>query len=858
MNMKTDISYDYLESIRGNDEKLYEYINDKFIYPPYNRNGSYKTIEKCKALAKMFEIIGIKPSQDQFIFSASYYPFTMVQACAGSGKTTISQALLAADKLFNQRSAYKILSITFTDSAAKDMSRRHKLMLEKITKYFDGEVQVDDRLEACTFHVFAKRWLEEYNGMYPDLYMATNIKDSDRFPIMDYEDTISYMQNVVDGLSSEGRIVSKNTIYLASKLLSLYQWASESVDFGLRNAKSQQDYIDLKESLVSDEVIRESFVRYYKMKREKCVMDMSDLLTLFYKLIQKPEVIDRIRDVYDVILFDEYQDISRIMLKTLLAICKGDDKVKKTNKFIRLICIGDIDQWLYRFRGVSSESALNFKDIFGKDESIVLSISENRRSLAPIVEASANLISHNKERIIKPIVPVRGNSILEKDKGKLMQDCSYKAIEVRTECSKSQYISEIVAELKKKTPEELGKVEILYRNRASSILVAFELFDLGIPCIVDNGVKPYGDAYSKTLRDFLSLLATPKNYNLAIMVLPSVMPKMRGFNKNTIRNIVKKELREFESNPNQAQKAFWDYDFGDAGNSETIKNFLDDCYDINRAIVKKKPLNYYIGRVTDLLDPKALSYGRSDFPPESVLPEIIRRYHSDLIYSDWVTNLHNSINLYKEHSNDLVSVHLSTMHGVKGLERDVVYIIDLVDSIIPGPLNAELNYTIDDKIEIQADLEDARRLLYVGMTRAKNKLILYANRDEPSRLLFEIGDEYLPESMLEMRKELEDTKDRIEVTSDTYAEVDTDELLDKDNYFASLKVVRISVDNREYNGYKDGEFILSGDYEFKISIEEREREKEEKVLQYFGTLGLKEEEDTSDDTDLFAEEFGDE
>ena len=858
----TEIDYEYLKQIDGDYEALYKYIEDNFIQEKYKPRKT--TVEKqCKVMMQVCQQLGLKPSFDQFIFIMTDYRFVNNQAVAGAGKTTFCQLRAIKEKLINKRAGNEILSIAYNKEAEQDMLNRHRMLVNKLNTKYKGKLNMDTYIETYTFHSFAYNWIEEYKDAFPKI-MKLRMKD---WLILEQE-AMGIMKNAVelwldDNPQFADKIQGKVFLALVKDLMSLQQWQSETLDFELADAATNPFFKETLEKVKSVDSIKQIFNYYRKYKERRMVMDFGDVLNKFYELLKEPTVLNRIRRLYKYIIFDEFQDCSNSMLRTLHLMVNGDEKlgIPKAED-IKLTIIGDVDQCLYAFRGVSVDNSLKFKEMFGAEDTKIVSMSTNRRCLAPVVDLSAEIIEKNEKRISKPITPIRPTSLLEVDTGKPFEKCKYKAVEFRPYKLESDYTTQIIEDLRQMTSTELGQTAILYRNRSSSIMMAIELFKAGIPFVVNKGIAPFQDMYSASILQVLEMCANPTNYKFAERTLPKVLPKSRGVTSQWIRNVCIKEKDIYDKDKDADSKKFWDYEFGEAMTHRSFAQKLYDLEDLHMAIRRGDHMNRLVHIVCGLLDTNALKFSEN-MPAEHLWPVIVENFLVDKPYREFIRELYDKLEIYQEKSQDFNAVKLTTFHSTKGLEYNTVYLIDLEDSVFPGREVAEC----EGNAELEANAtESSRRLFYVAVTRAKNKMIGYVSADNPCRFMIDISHKYMtPElatviASINSSGPVEQKEEKVEIVKENLG-LDS-KTINNESYLATLDVVQLNYNGRTLEGYYDG-FIHIGDY-VKIQVEEEERKRKERkaqeLLQQFGMPAAESQTSyfagnntsaTDDDEDLF-------
>lgn len=838
----TEIDYEYLKQIEGDYDALYKYIADNFIQERYRPKKT--SVEKqCKVMMQVCNQLGLKPSFDQFIFIMTDYRFVNNQAVAGAGKTTFCQLRAIKEKLINKRAGNEILSIAYNKEAEQDMLNRHRVLVTKLNNKYKGKLNMDPYIETYTFHSFAYNWIEEYRDAYPNI-IKLRLKN---WLILEQE-ALKIMQSATemwldDNPVLASKIQGKAFFALVKDLAALKQWQEETLDFELSDAATNPIFKETLEKVKTVDAIKQIFNYYTKLKEKRMVIDFGDVLNKFYELLKQPEVLNRIRRLYKYIIFDEFQDCSNSMLRTLHLMVNGDEKlgIPKADD-IKLTIIGDVDQCLYAFRGVSVDNSLKFKEMFGADDTKIVSMSTNRRCLAPIVDLSAEIIERNVKRIKKPITPIRQNSILEVDEGKPFQKCRYKAVEFKPYKLESEYTEQIINDLRQMKSTELGDTAILYRNRSSSIMIAIELFKAGIPFVVNKGIAPYQDMYSASILQVLEMCANPTNYMFAERTLPKVLPKFKGVTSQFIRTVCQKEKERYDKDKDADSKRFWEYDFGMAQTNNNFSRKLNELQELNAAIRSGEPMYRLVNVVCSLLDTNALKFSEN-MPAEHLWPTIVENFMVDKPYREFIRELYDKLEIYKEKSQDFNAVKLTTFHSTKGLEYGTVYLIDLEDSIFPGREIEECEGNTE--LELNAT-ESSRRLFYVAITRAKNKMVGYVSSDNPCRFMVDVSNEYLTPELItainSVKSEniVESNEEKVEVIKENLG-IDSSKV-NNSAYLETLDVVQIEYNGRILEGYYDG-FIHVGDY-VKIQVEEEERKRKEQkaqeLLQQFGVTSAAE------------------
>lgn len=838
---KTEIDYDYLSTIEGDSDALYEYIEREFVQDIYKKKKGHPFKNKCKGMQQICKILGLEPSPDQFIFVMAEYKYINNQAVAGAGKTTFSQLRAIKEKFINGLQGSEILSIAYNRRAAEDMKIRHATLIGKLNEKYKGTgFNLDPYIETYTYHAFANFLVDEYKSEYASK-MGVMLKDRD-YLIMDSEVrnlmnqavTRFFKMNCTES-SMEEKFRKASNQYI-SDLVSMYAWRTETLNYDYDGADKANGYKNIIEVFGNNDNMDLIFQHYKNLKSERCVCDYSDLLDFSYILLCQKPVMDRIRKLFKYIIFDEFQDTSNNMFRSIALICKGDKSLGIPESDIKLTVIGDSDQMLYSFRGVDLSTSLNFKEVFGEDQSKILSMAINRRCLQPIVELSSSIIQNNKMRIIKPVLSNRPVSLEPDDLGKPFEECRSKAINSMTYKNESEYIDKIVSDLRNMSSLELGETAIIYRNRISSVMIARRLFIENIPFKVSRGISPYQDALSRAILDSLALLSNPTNSVVASNSLPRLLPKSKGITNLYIRDVCKRERLRFSADKDALLLNFWDYRFNIPENNVNFWNRLQKLRELSLRVKKGEYMTTLIPDLLEMIDMRSLQFSDS-MPPEYVVPDIISDFKVDESYRDFFSDLTRKLEDFKERSNSFHAVELTTFHSTKGLEFNNVYIIDLEDGQFPG---RELDECDGDSARIAEAIESCRRLLYVAVTRARNNLVLFISANNPCRFISEFPDKFVPD---EVKKILDDVS-----VKETVEKIDIIDKVEQFNnvpdelYLKNLNVISINCGDYEVKGYFDG-FIHAGDYDYDMN---KSNEYDKKVSKAEELL----------DSDVFSEIFG--
>lgn len=438
---------------------------------------------------------------------------------------------------------------------------------------------------------------------------------------------------------------------------------------------TNEDYIDA-DGHFEYKVVVDDFEAYKKKKR---LIDFDDMLVMANDLLEKDRhIISKFKDKYEYILLDEGQDTSSIQFMIL------DKLINKDNNFF---VVADDDQSIYRFRGACPERILNFEMHYKGAH--IYRLSENYRSTPSIITASNRLIRNNKLRYVKELNASKKGSA---------------PVNVKLFCKDLDEYRYIAKYLK----DASGTVAVLYRNNISQIPLAEYLERYMINFTSYDKKDRFFTHW--IIEDIFDIYNFSQNMNDASL-FRKIYYKIKGYlSKQDINEIytltdvdVLKTL--YRSEAIQSYKK--DYIL------ELMKDF--------KAVRKMKPSN-----IIDYIE-NDMNYrgylrtkGRDNSESFNKLLTMLYFLKQIALYTKNMDELKLRLNVLKNkiYSQNESNVILSTIHGAKGLEFDTVFLIDIVDDEIPGSNNAS-----------DAELEEERRIFYVGMTRAKENLNIFAFKE---------------------------------------------------------------------------------------------------------------------------------
>lgn len=716
----TDLDYDFLDKKDLTIEELLKYISDNFFdstkpTKPWNLNSIY---ELLKIICKIDKV---EPSYEQLIYILSNKDKLLAEACAGAGKTTMSKYKMMLELLCYGKKGKNILAIAYNKHAAEDIKAkfsrtvreynrivRDKGIAKLFNKKYGCDIIIDDNISCKTFHSFCKTWIDEY----------CRIIDKEQFRILEDSEEHSFMQRALNSFlkkhSNPDLYHNDGTI---NALIQFYNWIRETLNeenfdaWSLCPAKNEL-------GMFTNENIKDIIKRYKRVKFLGNFIDFQDMVSKFYDYLQNEEVRNRIRKLYQFILIDEYQDMTPSMLRLVKFIIEGNDTVEPAENN-KLVCIGDGDQSIYGFRGADSDNCIRFKSDY-KDGSIV-AMSINRRCDAVILSYAQRIIESNSMRIKKPIRGLHDGG----------------TVDIAYYLTDSDEVTQLIDDLRKIGTDKLKTTCVCYRNLLSSQLLAVRLLQEGIPFNPRSSVEPYSDILSRSIKDMLTLLEYPDNLIYAKKVIYKYVPKGAGVTKETINKVFDKhaeELKQSRRGNYIVPKKFWEHDYTQFFHINGFMQSINVLKNAHEALIHDVSMNVFMPQLINLLMNYFINSLRKTFMREKlsdVYVKFITTYFTrDISYSNFIKQ--QSELKDKLERNQQKGLVLTTMHGLKGLEFDNVFVIDMEDTLYPGNELSKGNLTDSQKLLVEAE---SRRLLYVTTTRAKHYLKLFFKQDCPSRYL---------------------------------------------------------------------------------------------------------------------------
>lgn len=703
---KTDIDYEYLSTC--NTQGVIDYALQNFVSPNVTYAEGFNYRKRVKLYKAICALLQLQPSPEQWLFLLSDCERLLCEACAGAGKTTMAQLKLIDEKLSKNVKGKNILALAYNNHAVKDMVAKHEEIINRINRMDLPELQRDRDLCCSTFHSFCLSWVSEYQSRFGI--------NNPRF-LLTEGNVAEVMRIATDAYKKkhpEEKLFISDAVVEA--LISLNAFSHETLTSDDPSRwKICTAMNDLKD--IPTSAILEILDFYTRMKKLKKRMDFNDLVDSMYELCKDPEVMIRIRANYQIFLVDEYQDITPSMLRIIQLIMEGDGINIPHFDEGKLICIGDGDQSIYGFRGTDPDNCIRFRDTYKSPTDMVriTSMSENRRCPSKIIEVARKIIESNDKRIEKPILSI-------KDGGD---------INVINYTDEADEMSKLMNLLKCKSPDELKKTCICYRNLSSSYMLTIHMIAQGIPFRFGRGNMPLSDRLSTSIRGVLNMLSYPDNTEYMRENLFRVLPKSAKFTRSAINYLIDEE--ETRRRSGEEMRRFWELPFDNdtlaiTGFSQALMS-LAKAYQLHR---RSTAMCDYVPQIIRMIRQYYLDWQlqKGTQLSDEYLEYVTSWFSRKISYDTFMTeHKKQKAKLTEGQSN---GAYLTTLHGLKGLEFDDVYIIDLNDQLFPGTELNTGNLTDSQKEVVE---NEARRLFYVAVTRSKGKLTLFFDSECPTRYL---------------------------------------------------------------------------------------------------------------------------
>ena len=619
----------------------------------------------------------------------------LMLAGAGSGKTrslTHRIAYLTEEKGV---APWNILAITFTNKAAQEMRER----VDALVGYGSEDIWIS------TFHATCSRILRRH----------IDLLGYDRnFTIYDASDQKSLMKEVLKEMKIDTKQFPERSVM-------------SEISSAKNEYKSPLDYRNEYGSNFRNQRIADIYEHYQKRLKENNALDFDDLLVKMVDLFQtNPDVLEHYQDRFQYIMVDEYQDTNTVqfLLVSLLA-----------KKYRNLCVVGDDDQSIYKFRGANIYNILNFEKVF--PDAQVIRLEQNYRSTQNILNAANGVIANNKGRKEKKLWT-------ENQKGELVHFKQYD-----TEYDEADGVVSRINFLAMRGVQ-YKDMAILYRTNAQSRIFEEKLKQKNIPYAIVRGISFYDRKEIKDLMSYLKVVDSGMD-DLSVKRIINV-PK-RGIGQTTINR-----LQEFAI---LNQMSFLDAVFNADEIPEVARALAKlhkfaDMIEEFREYASEHEISELLEHILDVTQYRAELEAEGTDESISRLEDIEELFNDIAYYEEEEENqnlrdflaekdmytLNAGIDNLEDENNKVL---LMTLHNAKGLEFNNVFLGGMEEGVFPG-FGAMMSGD-------ESEIEEERRLCYVGITRAKERLFLSAAKrrmlrgqtqyNRRSRFIDEIPGQYL-------------------------------------------------------------------------------------------------------------------
>ncbi|MCX6186454.1 MAG: UvrD-helicase domain-containing protein [Bacteroidetes bacterium] len=625
----------------------------------------------------------------------------MIVAGAGSGKTRVL-TYRVAHILEQGNDAFRILSLTFTNKAAREMRERiHAVVGHESRNLFMG-----------TFHsIFARILRVEHEKIgYPR-----------NFTIYDTDDAKSLLKSIVNEMKLDDKLYKPNV--LLNRISSAKNALVDANEYFHNPENNEYDA----------STGRPKFSLIYKTYQERCfrsgAMDFDDLLIKTFELFRNHlDVLHKYQHQFKYIMVDEFQDTNYAqysIIKKLAAVHQN------------IAVVGDDAQSIYAFRGANIKNILGFQKDFPDVKTYKL--EQNYRSTKTIVKAASSIILHNKEQLKKEVWT-------DNESGEKIR-----VLRALTDNEEGRMVAQSIFQEKMNSRAMNKDFALLYRTNAQSRSLEEALRKLNIPYRIYGGMSFY---HRKEIKDLLGYFRLTINYNDEEALKRVINYPVRGIGKTTMERLT--------VIANEHQKSFWEiivsaqyYGIKSSGALEDfvmmIKSFNTmlnkPAYDVAMHIAKSTGIlkalyeDKTVEGIARYENIEELLNGLKEFSEDdSVDDDGVQKYG---LLTEFMQDIALLTDADKNDEADNDKVTLMTIHASKGLEFTYVYVVGLEENLFPSQLS----------LNSRQDLEEERRLFYVAITRAMKKLTLSfassrfkfgtISSSEPSRFLSEIDPQYL-------------------------------------------------------------------------------------------------------------------
>ena len=627
---------------------------------------------------------------------------SLVIAGAGSGKTRVLTYKVAY-LLEHGYEPWNILALTFTNKAAKEMRDRI------------GRLVGEERARLLwmgTFHsIFARilRFEAEVMGYTSD------------YTIYDAQDAQSVVKQIIKELALDDKKYKPGVVASRISEAKNNMVTSRAYEQN-RQVRSRDDASQMSE-------ISRIYAIYDQRLRQSNAMDFDDLLLNTYRLFEEhPDIRDKYQDRFRFVLVDEYQDTNRVQHYIIRQL---------TSRNQRVCVVGDDAQSIYSFRGARIDNILGFRNLY--PDTRLFKLERNYRSTQTIVGAAGSLIDHNQRQIHKEVYS-------KKDEGEPIEIC-----EVYSDKEEASLVARKISELRRRQTYAWEDIAILYRTNSQSRIFEEEFRKQGFPYRIVGGLSFYQRKEVKDAIAYLRLAVNPHDESALRRVINT---PARGIGQTTLDKVGRcavahdVSLWEVISSP-----ADYELDVN-AGTAQRLTDFAqmiglsherteqDDAHTVAIGLIRQSGLwndifsSHEPEDISRQENLQELADGIASFVDEA------RESGTSMLLADYLQDISLLSDLEEGGDESLDRLTLMTAHAAKGLEFRAVFVVGMEEGLFPSEMSFDTN-----------NVEEERRLFYVAMTRAEERLFLTWSHsrmrygkfenNQKSRFLNEIDRRYI-------------------------------------------------------------------------------------------------------------------
>ncbi|WP_287128094.1 ATP-dependent helicase [Candidatus Cyanaurora vandensis] len=668
----------------------------------------------------------------------------LVLAGAGSGKTRVLTYRIANLIETHGVDPAQIFAVTFTNKAAEEMKLRIERLFcqqramatvqmpyEELLPSAQNQVQqwvrrnVISPLWVGTFHALCGRLLRSVVDKYRDW---AGRQWSNNFNIADESDAQGLIKQIVlhELNLDENRFPPRTLRHTISRAKNMGQTPEAFLDHEGKTARTQR--------------VAEVYERYQARLAENNTLDFDDLILVPTRLFaQQPELLRHWHQRFTHVLVDEYQDTNRTQYELIQQLTTGGKTPDWTGRSV--FVVGDADQSIYSFRCADFRILLEFQEQLGTPEAVI-KLEENYRSTPEILEVANHLIHRNQERLDKELRPTRpsGSKVY----------CH----QAEDEEDESRFILRQIRRLHDKEGRRFQDFAVLYRTNSQSRAIEDQLRNENVPYTVVGGLKFYDRKEVKDILSYLKLLYNPDD---ALSLKRAIAAPRRGIGAKTLETLTETAAQQGVSLWRVMDNPDWVKVVGRGAKPilqfvAQVKGWqaLAQTADVLSVLDKVLEESGYVRALTEERTPEADNRLENLQELRASAQGFLEK-NEDMSLGNYLASvsLASDLDNYEGERNQ---VSLMTIHAAKGLEFPVVFLTGLEQGLFPHQRS----------LEDPPALEEERRLCYVAITRAQNRLYLtyaqerrtWGDREPaiPSQFLQEIPEEMLAGTVPQSRK----------------------------------------------------------------------------------------------------------